>query len=76
MGSSIHLQELTDHGSYVSILTSLRGWGVGEVGVCFCLILDFEVGSHTISQTGLELLNLQPQPNKCWNYKHAPQYLA
>lgn len=35
-----------------------------------------EIGSHYISQAGLKLKILLPQPTKYFNYKHKPTQLA
>lgn len=37
--------------------------------ICFCL----ERGSQKVSQVGLKLMILLPQPSNCWDYWHIPR---
>jgi hypothetical protein len=40
------------------------------------LVLFFETGSHSVTQAGLKLATLLPQPPKCWDYRCEPPHLA
>jgi hypothetical protein len=42
----------------------------------FIYLFIFEIRSHCVTQGGLELTILLPQPPEHWDYKHKPPHLA
>jgi hypothetical protein len=61
---------------------AFRGWTMCQapywVPISFLLLFVclFERGSCNVSQTGLELTIILPQPLKCWDYRPGPSYLT